>query len=102
MEDVYFGKHKSVWGSFYDLTKKRWGYKCCYTFDKTVDTCKGEAGRNAYTAQKKADEERKAQEEAARTAAEAISSSDESSSDSDSDTERKRKRSRKRHDKDLE
>ena len=28
-EDVHPGSHSSVWGSFFDLESKRWGYACC-------------------------------------------------------------------------
>ena len=33
-EDVYFGKHSSVWGSFYDTKLKKWGYRCCQSLVK--------------------------------------------------------------------
>ncbi|OII73989.1 uncharacterized protein cubi_02791 [Cryptosporidium ubiquitum] len=28
-EDVLIGNHSSVWGSYYDLNTKKWGFKCC-------------------------------------------------------------------------
>lgn len=47
-EDVYSGKHGSVWGSFYDLVDRKWGYRCCHTFEKGVLDCAAEKGRLAY------------------------------------------------------
>jgi hypothetical protein len=47
-EDVYLGKHTSVWGSFYDIATKKWGFKCCMTFNKDQIECLGEKSRSAY------------------------------------------------------
>jgi hypothetical protein len=53
-EDVYPGKHLSVWGSFYDLVDKKWGFRCCMTFDKNLFECSGEKGKIAYQKLKEA------------------------------------------------
>ncbi|GAW82093.1 step II splicing factor [Plasmodium gonderi] len=37
-EDVFVKNHKSVYGSYYDMEKKKWGYKCCKTIYKS-GTC---------------------------------------------------------------
>lgn len=29
IEDIHPNKHKTIWGSFYDLKSKNWGYACC-------------------------------------------------------------------------
>jgi len=29
-ENVFINGHKSIWGSFYDLKNKSWGYACLY------------------------------------------------------------------------
>ncbi len=47
-EDVYEGKHLSVWGSAYDLVTKKWGLKCCMCFDRQQEQCLGDKGRLAY------------------------------------------------------
>ena len=44
-EDILIGGHTTVWGSTFDVEKKRWGYKCCLCFDKAVQRCLGDAGR---------------------------------------------------------
>jgi pre-mRNA-processing factor SLU7 len=28
-EDVYEGNHTQIWGSYYDINEKAWGYACC-------------------------------------------------------------------------
>lgn len=33
-ENVYLLGHNSVWGSWYDLQARRWGYACCRSFDR--------------------------------------------------------------------
>lgn len=33
LEDVYPGKHTSIWGSLYEIKTSRWGFRCCYSFD---------------------------------------------------------------------
>eukprot|EP00397_Hematodinium_sp_SG-2012_P060442 GEMP01078710.1.p1 GENE.GEMP01078710.1~~GEMP01078710.1.p1 ORF type:complete len:266 (+),score=83.89 GEMP01078710.1:77-874(+) len=33
-EDVTHDGHVAVWGSLYDPTTEKWGYKCCATFDQ--------------------------------------------------------------------
>ena len=35
-EDVYRNGHTTVFGSFYDVSTKRWGYRCCKTFGKNA------------------------------------------------------------------
>lgn len=47
-EDVYLGKHRSVWGSAYDIETKQWGFKCCMCFDRTKEECIGTEGKIAY------------------------------------------------------
>jgi hypothetical protein len=41
MEDVFIGKHTSVWGSYFDTETKRWGYSCCFGMKKADESCKG-------------------------------------------------------------
>jgi len=36
IEDIHPNKHKTIWGSFYDLKSKNWGYACCQI---TIYTC---------------------------------------------------------------
>jgi hypothetical protein len=65
-EDVHFGRHKSVWGSYFDIDSKRWGYACCMGLDRVSERCSGEAGRQE-TLKRKAeakeqDEKRKLEE----------------------------------------
>lgn len=39
-EDVYPGNHKSVWGSYFDIEKMKWGYECCHQiFYNSFCTC---------------------------------------------------------------
>lgn len=45
-EDVFPGNHKSVWGSWYDKTEGKWGFRCCHSTTK-ASYCTGEAGRLA-------------------------------------------------------
>ncbi|CRG95188.1 step II splicing factor, putative [Plasmodium gallinaceum] len=33
-EDIFLKNHKSIYGSYYDRDKKKWGYKCCKNIDK--------------------------------------------------------------------
>ena len=33
-EDVYENDHTSVWGSYFDLDTKQWGYACCKITDR--------------------------------------------------------------------
>ncbi|KAH9814471.1 Pre-mRNA splicing Prp18-interacting factor-domain-containing protein [Melampsora americana] len=49
-EDVYPGNHTSVYGSWYNLTKMSWGYKCCHSTTKQ-SYCTGSAGIEAYSAE---------------------------------------------------
>lgn len=28
-EDIFEGNHTAIWGSYYDISTKKWGYKCC-------------------------------------------------------------------------
>ncbi|SCP05292.1 step II splicing factor, putative [Plasmodium ovale] len=37
-EDIFVKNHKSVYGSYYDVNEKKWGYKCCKSIDKN-STC---------------------------------------------------------------
>ena len=41
-EDIHPGNHTSVWGSFWHEGK--WGFKCCYSFEKR-SYCTGASGR---------------------------------------------------------
>ncbi|TIB84443.1 hypothetical protein E3Q16_01939 [Wallemia mellicola] len=45
-EDVYPGNHQSVFGSWFSMETKSWGYNCCHS---TIYTsyCQGEAGKAA-------------------------------------------------------
>lgn len=60
-EDVYFGAHRSVWGSYFDTDVKKWGYACCFSLDRTAEKCLGQAGKQAFINSKEA-----AKDEAAR------------------------------------
>ena len=92
-EDVYIGGHTSVWGSTFDTVEKRWGYKCCLSFDKGNERCTGEAGRNKVLAAREevarkareAKEEEDRQKQKELEEAEKSSSSDSDDSDSSSD-----------------
>ncbi|SBT79942.1 step II splicing factor, putative [Plasmodium malariae] len=33
-EDLFVKNHKSIYGSYYDIEKKKWGYKCCKKVNK--------------------------------------------------------------------
>ena len=43
-EDVYIGNHTSVWGSYFNRSKRTWGYACCHQCFKNA-YCVGEAGK---------------------------------------------------------
>ena len=45
-EDVFPGNHTSVWGSWFEVGTKQWGYACCHATAKGA-YCLGEAGRRA-------------------------------------------------------
>ncbi|GAA5987670.1 hypothetical protein JCM10908_007162 [Rhodotorula pacifica] len=49
-EDVYPGNHKSIWGSWYQLTTGQWGYACCHSTVKG-SYCAGQAGIEAAEAE---------------------------------------------------
>ena len=36
-EDVHEGGHTEVWGSYFNLDVKKWGYACCQSLDRSVD-----------------------------------------------------------------
>lgn len=38
-EDAYIGSHTTVWGSFFCITVKKWGFKCCKSTDKNSVKC---------------------------------------------------------------
>ncbi|CCA72024.1 related to step II splicing factor SLU7 [Serendipita indica DSM 11827] len=42
-EDLYINNHTQIWGSWYDVSNRQWGYACCHS---TVHAsyCTGEAG----------------------------------------------------------
>ena len=42
-EDIYPGNHKSVWGSWFNLSSFQWGYACCHSYIKQ-SYCAGQAG----------------------------------------------------------
>mmetsp|Transcript_16975 Transcript_16975/g.30700 ORF Transcript_16975/g.30700 Transcript_16975/m.30700 type:complete len:219 (+) Transcript_16975:120-776(+) len=42
-EDVHFGTHLEIWGSWYDVESKKWGYACC----KGTEQGKRQCPRNA-------------------------------------------------------
>mmetsp|Transcript_17315 Transcript_17315/g.58791 ORF Transcript_17315/g.58791 Transcript_17315/m.58791 type:complete len:374 (-) Transcript_17315:58-1179(-) len=48
-EDVYPGNHASVWGSFFDRRRFKWGYACCHSVVRG-SYCTGEAGKAANDA----------------------------------------------------
>jgi len=43
-EDIYIGNHTSVWGSYFNRSKRTWGYACCHQCFKNA-YCLGEAGK---------------------------------------------------------
>ncbi|KAG0665147.1 mRNA splicing protein [Rhodotorula mucilaginosa] len=49
-EDVYPGNHKSVWGSWYQVTTGQWSYACCHSTIKG-SYCAGQAGIEAAEAE---------------------------------------------------
>lgn len=66
-EDNYYGSHLSVWGSYFDVETKRWGYRCCCSLERFDEKCKGEFARSQVIKRKEQLklEETKRQEEAA-------------------------------------
>lgn len=60
-EDEVPGNHTHVWGSWFDVHTREWGFKCCYQTTRGV-YCTGEAGRLAW---EDAQLRRRRQEEAA-------------------------------------
>jgi len=40
-EDVYTHNHTTVWGSYYDKSTGKWGYKCCRLCDRQIPCTKG-------------------------------------------------------------
>mmetsp|Transcript_61834 Transcript_61834/g.186565 ORF Transcript_61834/g.186565 Transcript_61834/m.186565 type:complete len:238 (-) Transcript_61834:6-719(-) len=38
-EDVHFGTHLEVWGSWYDVEQKAWGYACCRSLRRKRRRC---------------------------------------------------------------
>lgn len=46
-EDVHPGDHSSVWGSWYDVLDKKWGYECCHQTARHV-ACIGHVGKNFW------------------------------------------------------
>lgn len=34
-EDIHEHGHTEVWGSFFDITEKKWGYACCRSLDRS-------------------------------------------------------------------
>jgi pre-mRNA-processing factor SLU7 len=52
LEDIYYGEHKSVWGSWWNEVLGRissliilgWGYECCHSNEKNSN-CLGEKGK---------------------------------------------------------
>mmetsp|Transcript_17925 Transcript_17925/g.22860 ORF Transcript_17925/g.22860 Transcript_17925/m.22860 type:complete len:495 (+) Transcript_17925:432-1916(+) len=45
-EDVFPGNHTSVWGSYFDLDTRQWGFACCWQTNKK-GYCTGEAGKKS-------------------------------------------------------
>lgn len=43
-EDVYDHNHTSVWGSYYNLRTRQWGYACCHSTSRNC-YCIGEKGK---------------------------------------------------------
>jgi pre-mRNA-processing factor SLU7 len=48
-EDVFVNNHTSVWGSFYNRSRRGWGYACCHSLLKN-SYCTGEKGKEANDA----------------------------------------------------
>eukprot|EP01038_Epipyxis_sp_PR26KG_P006676 gene6676-9159_t len=48
-EDVLTNNHLSVWGSYFNLSQKAWGYQCCHSLLKN-SYCTGEVGKQANDA----------------------------------------------------
>ena len=38
-EDTVVGTHTTIWGSFFCIETKKWGFKCCLTTDKNMTKC---------------------------------------------------------------
>lgn len=36
-EDIHEKDHSAVWGSYFDVSSKCWGYKCCHQTDKNLE-----------------------------------------------------------------
>ena len=45
-EDIHPGNHSSVWGSYYDVEERAWGFACCHATSRGA-YCTGAAGRRA-------------------------------------------------------
>ena len=39
-EDIYFGSHTTVFGSYYCKETRKWGYKCCKSTKRRDGKCK--------------------------------------------------------------
>lgn len=48
-EDQLEGNHTEIWGSFYNLESKQWGYGCCHSLIR-ASYCVGDAGKQARLA----------------------------------------------------
>lgn len=38
-ENVLFGSHTQVWGSYYEKETGKWGYKCCKGMQRAEKNC---------------------------------------------------------------
>ena len=45
-EDIKEGNHTLIWGSYYDIKEKKWGFACCHSCVR-MSYCVGEAGKQA-------------------------------------------------------
>jgi len=45
-EDVHFGTHLQIWGSWYDVERQVWGYGCCRCTEKKKRHCPKTAPNN--------------------------------------------------------
>lgn len=45
-EDYFPGNHRSIWGSWFNLSTHQWGYVCCHSYIKG-SYCSGQAGIEA-------------------------------------------------------
>lgn len=43
-EDVYTNNHSSIWGSYFNMDSRRWGYRCCHSCIRN-SFCTGDVGR---------------------------------------------------------